>query len=181
MKHKTNADFFEFIDQVSRPYPIEYGLELYNVVKKQKPIVCYEFGSSWGFTTSIIAKALYDIGNRNAKLYSYDIDKERVLSANRLLEYLELNQISKVEVNDIFSLKSFTPDFDFLYIDIHNNGQRIQEVLNKIKPKNKLIYFEGGSDERNKVCLERKVPTFENLKYEVVFGKNKKHSFSKTI
>lgn len=174
-------NFFEFINQIPRPYPIEYGLKLYNVIKKQKPTVCYEFGSSWGFTTSIIAKALHDIGNKEAKLYSYDIDKERVLKANVLLEHLGLNGIGKVEVNDIFSLKSFGSDFDFLYIDIHNDGQRIQKVLNKIEHKNKLIYFEGGSDERNKVCVERQVPTFENLKYEVIFGKHKKHSFSKLI
>ena len=59
-------NFFEFINQIPRPYPIEYGLKLYNVIKKQKPTVCYEFGSSWGFTTSIIAKALHDIGNKEA-------------------------------------------------------------------------------------------------------------------
>ena len=68
-----------------------------------------------------------------------------------------------------------------MYIDIHNNGSAIQRVLDRINYKNKLVYFEGGSNVRNQVCVERKVPTFKNLNYEVIFGENQKHSFSKLI
>ena len=172
-------DFFRIIDKIPRPYPLEYGKFLYNEVIKHSPMICYEFGSSWGFTTCAIAKALKDQGK--GKLYSYDHEVQRVQKANNILKQLNLNDVCEVEFKDIFSITSFGLDFDFLYIDIHNNGQKIQEVLNKIKYKNKLIYFEGGSNERNKVCLERNVLPFSNLKYEVIFGENQRHSFSKLI
>ena len=172
-------EFFKLIDPIPRPYPLEYGIKLYNEILKHQPKICYEFGSSWGFTTCAIAKALHDIGNKKIKFYSYDIDPKRVNKANALLKSLNLDHICKVETKDIFSLKSFGSHFDFLYIDIHNNGSAIQKVLDRINYKNKLVYFEGGSNVRNQVCVERKVPTFENLNYEVIFGGNQKHSFSK--
>jgi tRNA A58 N-methylase Trm61 len=174
-------EFFKLIDPIPRPYPLEYGIKLYNEILKHQPKICYEFGSSWGFTTCAIAKALHDIDNEKIKFYSYDIDPKRVNKANTLLKSLNLDHICKVETKDIFSLKSFGSHFDFLYIDIHNNGSAIQRVLDRINYKNKLVYFEGGSNVRNQVCVERKVPTFKNLNYEVIFGENQKHSFSKLI
>jgi len=171
--------FFQLINPVPRPYPLEYGIKLYNEIIKYKPKICYEFGSSWGFTTCVIAKALDDTGDKESKFYSFDIDSGRVNKANILLKDLNLDHICKVETKDVFSLNSLGSNFDFLYIDIHNNGYAIQKVLDKTYYKDKLIYFEGGSDARNKVCVERKVPTFENLKYKVIFGENKRHSFSK--
>ena len=65
--------FLQHLDTIARPYPLQYAISLYNEVLKYKPKVCYEVGSSWGFTTCAIAKALQDI-NEGGKLYSCDID-----------------------------------------------------------------------------------------------------------
>ncbi len=169
--------FFQHLDKIDRPYPLEYGIALYNEVIKHKPKVCYELGSSWGFTTCAIAKALYDI-NEGGKLFSYEIDNRRVNECQENLKRFELDSICKVELKDIFSDNFLGFECNFLYIDIHNNGDKIQSVIDKME-NTKLIYFEGGSNIRNSVCKERRVSTFENLNYDVIFGNDSRHSFGK--
>jgi len=168
-----------FLDgTLDRPYPLQYAISLYHEVIKYKPKVCYELGSSWGFTTCAIAKALSDI-NEGGKLYSYEILPERVEQCRRSLKRFGLDSICQVETKDIFLDHIYLLfQCDFLYIDIHNNGQRVQAIIDKIVDT-KLVYFEGGSIVRNEVCKERNVPTFENLDYDVIFGHNLRHSFSK--
>ena len=92
------------------------------------------------------------------------------------IEDLEEN-LDGSEVNVNASLKGYTESGRQQYET--DRGDRAFDQMRM--DKNKLIYFEGGSNERNKVCLERNVPTFSNLKYEVIFGENQKHSFSKLI
>ncbi len=169
--------FFQYLDKISRPYPLQYAIALYDEVMKHKPKVCYELGSSWGFTTCAIAKALSDI-NEGGKLYSYEIDPRRVSSCKKNLSHLNLDSVCSVETKDIFHGNSLGFTCDFLYIDIHNNGDRVESVIKQMNEVDH-IYFEGGSDIRNKVCTERKVSTFENLSYDVIYGYDKKHSFSK--
>ena len=171
--------FLQHLDTIARPYPLQYAISLYNEVLKYKPKVCYEVGSSWGFTTCAIAKALQDI-NEGGKLYSCDIDPHRVTKCKENLLKLNLNHVCEIEVRDILNEDSLGSACDFLYIDIHNNGNRVQSVINKTD-NIIFIYFEGGSDIRNQVCIERNVSTFENLNYKVIFGKNQRHSFSKLI
>lgn len=171
--------FFQYLNKIPRPYPLEYGISLYNEVLKHKPKICYELGSSWGFTTCAIAKALHDI-DEGGKLYSYEIDSARVKECKKNLSFFNLDSICSIELKDIFDQDFFGFSYDFLYIDIHNNGDRVQSVINKLGNAD-LIYFEGGSHIRNQVCNERKVATFENLSYDIIYGHDKKHSFSKLI
>lgn len=169
--------FFQNLDKIARPYPLQYGIALYNEVIKHKPKVCYELGSSWGFTTCAISKALYDI-NEGGKLYSYEIDEHRVKECKKNLSLLNLDSICSIERKNIFFDDFSGFKCDFLYIDIHNDGGKIQSMVNKIK-NTKFIYFEGGSDVRNQVCIERNVPTFKSLNYDIIFGDNSRYSFSK--
>lgn len=169
--------FFQYLDTISRPYPLKYAAALYDEVLKHKPKVCYELGSSWGFTTCAIAKALNDIGE-GGKLYSFEFDFNRVAECRYNLSQLNLGSVCSVETKDVFDESFLGFTCDFLYIDIHNNGDKVQSVIDKIDDVD-LIYFEGGSSVRNRVCKERNVSTFENLSYDVIYGHNQKHSFSK--
>tara|TARA_A100001201_G_scaffold143480_1_gene145306 strand:+ start:2498 stop:3025 length:528 start_codon:yes stop_codon:yes gene_type:complete len=169
--------FFQYLDTIARPYPLQYAVDLYNEVLKHKPKVCYELGSSWGFTTCAIAKALDDI-NEGGKLYSYEIDPRRVAECKKNLSNLNLESVCSIETKDIFDENFLGFTCNFLYIDIHNNGNKIQSVIDKMNDVD-LIYFEGGSSIRNQVCRDRNVSTFENLSYDVIYGHDQKHSFSK--
>ena len=158
-----------------KPYSIEYGYCLYNYVLTHKPKIIVEFGCSWGFTTIYMAKALREIGG--GKIWTCDNEISRIESAKanfKLDEVDDLIDIHFVDYNEWFK----TPfEFDLCYIDLHNDGKKLQTIFeNEFFKcqilKGKKVLFEGGSSHRNRIAISRNAESFDLIKYRynLIFG-----------
>ena len=167
------------------PYPREYLETLYDYVKEHKPKTIVEFGSGWGATTIYMRGAQED----ENELYSFESDKEKYEGA--VQNFLDVGIYSSIHYSnddyEIFFNKPF--EFDLLYIDLHNEGSKVNKILkNKFIKKmiglGKHILFEGGSEERNNVATERGGKSFEVIEedYELVYGEEyDRHTFARVI
>lgn len=158
-----------------RPYPIEYGYKLYDYVLEHKPIKIVEFGSSWGFTTIYMAKALKEIGK--GTIWTCDNDISRVSQARINFKHYDVDDIINIELFDYNRWLESPTDFDLCYIDIHNDGDKLQKIFDNDFFKkqikcNKKVLFEGGSENRSDVALSRGMSSFKNIKlnYRLLYG-----------
>jgi len=160
---------------VENPYSMEYGMSLYNYVIKHKPKVIVEFGCSWGFTTIYMAKALQE--NGGGKIWTCDNLPSRIPKAKtnfKIYGVSDLIDIHLIDYNEWFK-KPY--EFDLCYIDIHNDGSKLQNIFenkffeSQIK-EGKKVLFEGGSSVRSDVAVSRGMTSFDNIKYKykLLFG-----------
>jgi|TARA_B100000287_G_scaffold432825_1_gene493051 hypothetical protein len=165
------------------PYPKEYLEALYDYVKEHKPKTIVEFGSGWGSTTIYMRGAQED----GDELYSYESDKEKYEGAVK--NFLDVGIYSSIHYsNDDYGIFFDNPiEFDLLYIDVHNEGSRINKIIKnefiqKMINKGKHILFEGGSDARDDLAISRGGKSFKIIEheYELVYGKSvHNHGWSK--
>ena len=132
---------------------------LYAFVHEYKPTKVVELGPATGYTTITMAQALKD--NNNGHINSYDIWNDQYWSTQENCQ----NEINEWGVQDYVTLTHMDfydwiktdEEFDFLYFDIDNNGDKLLELYEhtKFQVKNgSIILFEGGSEERDKYILE---------------------------
>ena len=167
------------------PYPREYLETLYDYVKEHKSKTIVEVGSGWGATTIYMRGAQED----ENELYSFESDIDKYEGA--VQNFLDVGIYSSIHYSnddyEIFFNKPF--EFDLLYIDLHNEGSKVNKILKNKFIKNmiglgKHILFEGGSEERNNVATERGGKSFEVIEedYELVYGDEyDRHTFSRVI
>ena len=165
------------------PYPREYLEALYDYVKEHKPKTIVEFGTGYGATTVFMRGAQND----GDELYTFESDKEKYEGA--VQNFLGDGIYSTIHYsNDGYETFFNNPfEFDLLYIDIHNEGSKLNHILknkfiNKMFSLGKHILFEGGSETRNKVAVARDGESFEIIEknYELVYGEEyHRHTFSR--
>ena len=129
------------------------GKTLYDVVIKLRPKNIIEIGVLEGYSTICMAQALKDLGDRSAKVYAHDLfDEYKYRNCPMTKVWDNLN---KYGVQDYVHLKHSMEDFDLMHIDISNNGDVIEKVYNRLSQNKSIktgpIFFEGGTQERDKV------------------------------
>ena len=113
------------------------GETFYKIVLKYKPISVIEFGVLYGYSTIYMAKALKKLGR--GKIQAYDL-WEKYTYRHTSINVAQKN-LEQFGVLDIITLKQKnfydwleTPEkFDFLHIDISNDGEVIEYAYNKLK------------------------------------------------
>jgi|TARA_B100002003_G_scaffold161376_1_gene149807 predicted O-methyltransferase YrrM len=128
---------------------------LYDFVKVLEPKKIVEFGPGRGVTTIIMAQALRD-NNIEGHINSYDIWDNEYWGGQKLSQseykvwdvsdYITLTQL------DFYDWIKTDEDFDFLYFDINNTGEKLKTLYQKVKnqiDEGAVVFFEGGSEVRD--------------------------------
>jgi hypothetical protein len=184
-------------------YPDDFLEFIYNRVIEKKPKVILDFGTGWGYITSALAQGIRDLNN-GGKVITYDHyddddylggwkhDKNSVinnLEKNNLHEYVDIVSI------DVFEWLNNPIDFDLAFIDIHNNGDKLNQIFNhpflkKAIENGSEVLFCGGSPKRDNINKERNEKTITSIdsKFECIFGNptqgdgdGRVHSISKLV
>ena len=182
---KEEYDYENIRDwNIPTPYPHGYLEKLYDYVIQHKPKTIVEFGSGWGSTTIYMRKAQETYGG---ELYSRELDTEKYDGARK--NFSDYNILDTIyyynESYDVYFDDPF--EFDLLYIDVHNEGFRVNKILQnefiqKMIKEKKHILFEGGSDERNNIATSRGGSSFKIIEhdYELIYGnQNDRHTLSR--
>ena len=163
------------IVNLPRPYPIQYGFKLYDYVLSTKPKVIVEFGCSWGFNTIYMAKALKE--NGEGTIWTCDNDMSRISQVGNNLKRYGVEDIVDVNLMSYSDWLKNPYEFDLCYIDIHNHGDKLQDIFDDEFFKSQIesgkkVLFEGGCKHRSEVAVERGMSSFDNIKYKykLLFG-----------
>jgi predicted O-methyltransferase YrrM len=122
-----------------------------------KPGVAIEFGVLDGYSTFWIAMGLrYGFGTGHLTSYDlwddYPYKHGSIDQVQAMLKRNELDEHVTLAHGNFFDfLKNPTP-FDFLHIDISNDGDIIEQAIEALLPDimdGAMIMFEGGSEERD--------------------------------
>ena len=165
---------------------------LYDFIVTLKPKKIIEFGPGRGFTTVTMAQALKE-NAIDGQINSYDIWNDSYWGNHRsslnefknweVLEYINLYEM------DFYEWLKTDEDFDFLYFDIDNTGEKLELLYDKVKNQiqsGSVVFFEGGSEERDnhgavgknmydiKDKIGYKILT-DNIKYSasIIYNENK--------
>tara|TARA_R100001509_G_C4804901_1_gene194393 strand:+ start:194 stop:721 length:528 start_codon:yes stop_codon:yes gene_type:complete len=159
--------------------------KLYDAISALKPKKIIEFGPADGMTTITMACALKD-NKINGKIKSYDVWNDNYwgnqyrcqnnIDAWGVRDYVELTHL------DFFEWEQ--EKFDFMYFDIDNDGDKILHLYEMVKEQidmsGAVVYFEGGSMERDKFVKDG-LTTMNEVKpkigYELI-TENVKYSLS---
>jgi tRNA A58 N-methylase Trm61 len=132
---------------------------------------------------------LYEKSTRNlcGELHSRELDEEKYQGASK--NFGTWGIVDDIYYyNESYDTYFDNPiEFDLLYIDVHNEGQRIKKILDNefiqdMIKKGKHILFEGGSDSRDRIAESRNGMSFKTIErdYELVYGnQNDRHTFSR--
>jgi predicted O-methyltransferase YrrM len=160
---------------------------LYNIVKHFKPNKIVEFGPGRGQTTVTMALALKELGK--GKINSYDLwndeywgDKKACTNFFKECGVDDLIDLGHLDFYDWTKLSKVDKEFDLLYFDIDNNGDKLLDLYENVKQdivNGSVVLFEGGSLERdNHGVGGRKMNDVKNeIGYEVLTD-DIKYSFS---
>lgn len=176
-------------------YPQDFLEFIYNEVIKNRPNRVLEFGTGFGLVTTALAMGVKDNGYGTVDTYDsyipnqiWKIQNNRVLVDIHLQNYnvddvVTLNQIDTV--NDWFDNPK---EFDMCFIDIDNNGDKLNVVINQPFMKQQIekgavVYFCGGSKVRDEINIKRgeKPITQIDCKIQCVFGETQKNCISKVV
>ncbi len=158
------------------------GKTIYKMVLKYQPEIVIDFGILYGYSTICMALALKKI-NKKGKVYAYDLwDKypykhatvnevEKNIKKYNLCDFVVLKKM------DFFEWIENPPNFDFLHLDISNDGDIIETAYNKLyhrMNKNSVIIFEGGTKRRDKekwmIKYKKKsiLPLKKKIRYKII-------------
>ena len=161
---------------------------LYEITKDLNPKKIVEFGPGVGFTTVTIASAIKDLGG-DVLVNSYDIwmDKYWGRKENSLKFFEEwgVSQYINLEHLDFYDwikLQKEEREFDLLYFDINNNGEKLSTLYDNVKhniDNGSVVLFEGGSEVRDNYGVGgSKMSDLKNDIGYKVLTKNVKYSLS---
>ena len=160
---------------------------LYDLILDFKPKKIVEFGPGRGQTTVTMALALQKIGE--GKINSYDIwnddywgDNQDCIGEFQKWGVNDLINLEKMDFYDWIKLSDEDKQFDILYFDIDNNGDKISDLYENVKHNinnGSIVLFEGGSIQRDEYCGDNKKMSDvkEQIGYKVLTG-DVKYSFS---
>ena len=157
-------------------YPQDFLKFIYDEVVKNKPIEILEFGTGFGYVTSALAMGLRDTPTKIIPRFTkvvktYDSYKPNNIwqvtdnSTDRVKSHLDKYGISSyVELNQVGKIVDWFDnphDFGMCFIDIDNDGDKLNEIFNhpimkSAVEKGKGIYFCGGSKVRDEINIKRK-------------------------
>ena len=128
---------------------------LYDFVVTLKPKKVIEFGPGSGYTTIAMAKALQE-NNIDGHINSYDIWDDEYWGKQSITEAeyaaWSVDNYITLENLDFFDWIKNPVDFDFMYFDINNTGEKLRALYDGVKNQiddGSVIFFEGGSKERD--------------------------------
>ena len=193
-----NIKYLSQLNQIKHKYP--WLTSLYALILQFKPKKIIEYGTEYGGTAMIMALALrqlYEEENHRGKIYTYDtfeIQSKGEIGSVPQLELAEQNlsnplikDFVEVDRGDFWEFcEQKNKDFDLLYFDIDNDGQKILEMYNGCKDnieKGSIILFEGGSTVRDNVpwMVDLNKTKMTDIQDEVnykVLTPDQKYSFS---
>tara|TARA_Y100001963_G_scaffold152927_1_gene238646 strand:+ start:208 stop:843 length:636 start_codon:yes stop_codon:yes gene_type:complete len=171
-------------------YNNEFLKFLYNQVLNYKPKTIIEFGTGWGYTTIALAQGLRDVdGGGIVKTYDYYSQddyapisgmvpwKHTIQAVENNLEMFGVDKFVEINNIDIFDWFKNPIDFDLAFIDIHNEGDKLNKIFNDPGIKNSVengaqVFFCGGSVLRDEINVSRnETPiTSVDCDIECVFG-----------
>tara|TARA_R100000315_G_C5228672_1_gene139629 strand:- start:654 stop:1226 length:573 start_codon:yes stop_codon:yes gene_type:complete len=164
---------------------------LNGIVKDFKPKKIIEFGPGRGQTTITMALALKEL-KINSKINSYDIwdenywgEKDNCIKEFKNWSVDNFINLEHLDFYDWIKLPKKDREFDLLYFDIDNNGDKLLDLYKNVKhniDNGSVVLFEGGSLERdNHGKLPGQVKKMNDVKNEIgykVLTSNVKYSFS---
>lgn len=131
------------------------GKTLYDYVRFHKPKKVVDFGVLNGYSTIVIAQALRE--NGEGKVFAYDLfddyeykHSQRDILERNLKDY-GMREWVEVEKKNFYDWIKDPDDFDMLHLDISNDGDIIDLLWEKFGGTDKIILFEGGSEQRDRV------------------------------
>lgn len=141
---------------------------LYSMILDIKPTTIIEYGTEHGGTAIVMGlalKQLYEAEQHKGIIYTYDTFEKQSKgeigsspnynSAITNINSYGLQEYVKVDYGDFFEFCDRpNKEFDLLYFDIDNDGEKVLEMYNgcldNIK-KGSVVIFEGGSQVRDDV------------------------------
>ena len=164
-----------------------YGKTLTDVVIKNTPKRILEFGSGTGYTT--LSLALGCLVNNHGSIDTYDVFETQsvghfnVHPQHNFLRHINLfPELSTFIHSHILDynvwLDSNNTEFDMIYFDVNNDGDKILEIYHKLnieENKGKILLFEGGHHDRANGKYQNVRPIFDDLvrsttKYELIYN-----------
>ena len=154
------------LKQIPHKYP--WLTSLYALILQFKPKNIIEYGTEYGGTAMVMAlalKQLQDEENHKGKIYTYDTFEVQSKGEIGSVPQLELakQNLSQPLIKDFIEVDRGDfwefcdrdkKDFDLLYFDIDNDGDKVLEMYNGCKDnikKGSIVLFEGGSTIRDNV------------------------------
>ena len=193
-----NIKYLNQLNQIPHKYP--WLTSLYALILQFKPKKIVEYGTEYGGTAMIMALALKQLSedeNHKGKIYTYDtfeIQSKGEIGSIPQIELAKQN-LSNPLIKDFIELnrgdfwkfcEQKNKDFDLLYLDIDNDGDKILEMYEGCKnniENGSIILFEGGSVVRDNVpwMIDLKKTKMNDIKDKVnykVLTPDQKYSFS---
>jgi predicted O-methyltransferase YrrM len=161
-----NIKYINELKQIPHKYP--WLTSLYALILQFKPKNIIEYGTEYGGTAMVMAlalKQLQDEENHKGKIYTYDTFEVQSKGEIGSVPQLELakQNLSNSLVKDFVEVDRGdfwefcdrkNKEFDLLYFDIDNDGDKVLEMYNGCKDnieKGSIVLFEGGSTVRDNV------------------------------
>ena len=161
-----NIKYINELKQIPHKYP--WLTSLYALILQFKPKTVIEYGTEYGGTAMVMAlalKQLQDEENHKGKVYTYDtfeIQSKGEIGSVPNLETAKQNlsqpffkDLIEVDRGDFWEFcDRKDKEFDLLYFDIDNDGDKVLEMYNGCKDnieKGSIVLFEGGSTVRDNV------------------------------
>lgn len=121
---------------------------LSNFVKLQQPKNILEVGTSNGFSTLAIARYL----NKNSKITTIEINKQRFQEAQDNFKYCKLDNINQILGNAVDITYNLNDKFDLIFLDAGQMFYKkiIENILNqKVITKNSYIIADNVKSHQN--------------------------------
>tara|TARA_Y100000592_G_scaffold73699_1_gene114807 strand:- start:1234 stop:1854 length:621 start_codon:yes stop_codon:yes gene_type:complete len=161
-----NIKYINELNKIPHKYP--WLTSLYALILQFKPKNIIEYGTEYGGTAMVMAlalKQLQDEENHKGKIYTYDtfeVQSKGEIGSVPNLETAKQNlsqpffkDIIEVDRGDFWEFcDRKNKEFDLLYFDIDNDGDKVLEMYNGCKDnieKGSIVLFEGGSTVRDNV------------------------------
>mgnify|MGYP003656604721 FL=1 len=161
-----NIKYENQLNQITHKYP--WLTSLYALIIQFKPKNIIEYGTEYGGTAMVMAlalKQLQDEENHKGKIYTYDTFEVQSKGEIGSVPQLELakQNLSNPLIKDFIEVDRGdfwefcdrkNKEFDLLYFDIDNDGDKVLEMYNGCKDdikKGSIVLFEGGSTVRDNV------------------------------
>lgn len=137
-----------------------YGDFFYSLVRVYRPGKIVELGTLTGYSAYHIARGLRDNGKGWLNCYdlwenydpqeNYGFFKASKSSAEENLK--EFKDIISLNLDDAIGVDKKYGTIDILHVDLHNEGEILQEIIPRWTDKTRqFIIIEGGSSERDRV------------------------------
>ena len=161
-----NIKYINELNQIPHKYP--WLTSLYALILQFKPKNIIEYGTEYGGTAMVMAlalKQLQDEENHKGKIHTYDtfeVQSKGEIGSTPQIELAKQN-LSQPLIKDFIEVdrgdfwgfcKQKDKDFDLLYFDIDNDGDKVLEMYEGCKDnieKGSIVLFEGGSTVRDNV------------------------------